>query len=186
MERDDIAELLGRVALHDRAAFSLIYKRYAAKLFAICIRILKDRNDAEEALQDVFVKVWQKAGSYTGDGANASAWLAAVARYHCIDRLRARKPRGDRLDAAAELPDLGLDPESHAVLRSEGARIDSCLEALDPDRAKAVRQAYVDGMSYQELAESFAVPLNTMRTWLRRSLLKLRECMDGNARPEQG
>ncbi|WP_159946183.1 sigma-70 family RNA polymerase sigma factor [Rhizobium sp. 18065] len=186
MESDDIAELLGRVALRDRAAFSLIYQRCSAKLFAICIRILKDRNDAEEALQDIFVKIWQKAGSYAGDGGNAFAWIAAIARYHCIDRLRQRKPSTEELDVAAELPDLGPDPERRAILRSEGARIDSCLEALDPDRAQAVRQAYVEGMTYQELAERFAVPLNTMRTWLRRSLLKLRECMDGNARPEQG
>jgi RNA polymerase sigma-70 factor, ECF subfamily len=188
MEREDIADLLGRVALRDRAAFSLIYQRCSAKLFAICIRILKDRNDAEEAMQDIFVKIWQKAGSYAGngDGANAFAWIAAIARYHCIDRLRQRKPPTEELDVVAELPDLGPDPERHAILRSEGARIDSCLEALDPDRAQAVRQAYVEGMSYQELAERFAVPLNTMRTWLRRSLLKLRECMDGNARPEQG
>ena len=92
MERDDIGGLLARVALRDRSAFSLLYGRISAKLFAICIRMLKDRGEAEEALQDVFVKIWHKAGSYTGDGGNAYPWLCAIVRYHCIDRLRARRP----------------------------------------------------------------------------------------------
>lgn len=186
MERDDIGELLSRVALRDRAAFSLIYQKVSPKLFAICLRMLKDRGDAEEALQDVFVRIWDKAGSYTGDGLNAYGWLCAITRYRCIDRLRARRPESEDLDAVEDLADLGPDPEQTAMLRSEGARIDTCMEALDPDRARAVRQAYVEGLSYQELAETYAVPLNTMRTWLRRSLLKLRECMDEHARPEQG
>lgn len=186
MERDDIGELLARVALRDRAAFSLIYQKVSPKLFAICLRMLKDRGDAEEALQDVFVKIWNKAGSYTGDGLNAYGWLCAITRYRCIDRLRARRPESADLNEAEDLADLGPDPEQTAMLHSEGARIDTCMEALDPDRARAVRQAYVEGLSYQELAETYAVPLNTMRTWLRRSLLKLRECMDEHARPEQG
>jgi RNA polymerase sigma-70 factor, ECF subfamily len=186
MERDDIGELLARVALRDRAAFSRIYQLLSPKLFAICLRMLKDRGDAEEALQDVFVRIWDKAGSYTGDGLNAYGWLCAITRYRCIDRIRARRPENEDLDAAEELADLGPDPEQTAMLRSEGARIDTCMEALDPDRARAVRQAYVEGLSYQELAETYAIPLNTMRTWLRRSLLKLRECMDEHARPEQG
>lgn len=181
MERDDIGGLLARVALRDRSAFSLLYGRVSAKLFAICIRMLKDRGEAEEALQDVFVKIWHKAGSYTGEGDNAYPWLCAIVRYHCIDRLRARRPQGEDIEAAIDLADLAPDPEQHAMLRSEGGRIDTCLEALDPDRALAVRQAYVEGLSYQELADHFAVPLNTMRTWLRRSLLKLRECMDEHA-----
>lgn len=186
MERDDIGELLARVALRDRSAFSRLYQKLAPKLFAICLRMLKDRGDAEEALQDVFVRIWDKAGSYSGDGMNAYGWLCAITRYRCIDRLRARRPESEDLEAAEELADLGPDPEHTAMLRSEGARIDTCMEALDPDRARAVRQAYVEGLSYQELADTFAVPLNTMRTWLRRSLLKLRECMDEHARPEQG
>ncbi|THV23901.1 sigma-70 family RNA polymerase sigma factor [Peteryoungia ipomoeae] len=178
MVRDEISGLLARVALKDRAAFSLLYRHISAKLFAICLRMLKDRGEAEEALQDVFVKIWHKAGSYTGEGGQAYPWLCAIARYHCIDRLRARRPQTEDIEAAFDIADLAPDPEETAVLRSEGGRIDSCLETLDPDRAQAVRRAYVEGVSYQELAEHFAVPLNTMRTWLRRSLLKLRECMD--------
>lgn len=185
MTSDDLSSLLFRVSLKDRAAFSLLYARTAPKLFAICLRILKDRADAEEALQDIFVKIWQRAESFAGSGRGSEGWLAAVARYHCIDRIRTRRPAAVDLDAAVDVADEADDPERTAVLRSEGKRIDTCLQALDPDRARAVRHAYVEGLSYQELADRFAVPLNTMRTWLRRSLLRLRECMDADARPEQ-
>ena len=113
-------------------------------------------------------------------------WLAAITRYHCIDRLRVRRPPAEELETVVDLADSAADPEQSALLRSEGRRIDTCLQELDPDWARAVRHAYVEGLSYQELADRFAVPLNTMRTWLRRSLLKLRECMDDDARPEQG
>ncbi|MBW8447068.1 MAG: sigma-70 family RNA polymerase sigma factor [Arenimonas sp.] len=164
----------------------MLYSRSSPKLFAICLRILRDRADAEEALQDVFVKIWQRAESFAASGNGAMGWLAAIARYHCIDRLRVRRPPAEELETAVGLADSAADPEQSAVWRSEGKRIDTCLQALDPDRARAVRHAYVEGLSYQELADRFAVPLNTMRTWLRRSLLKLRECMDDDARPEQG
>jgi RNA polymerase sigma-70 factor (ECF subfamily) len=186
MPSDEIAVLLSRVALKDRSAFSVLYNRSSPKLFAICLRILRDRADAEEALQDVFVKIWQRSESFASSGNGAMGWLAAIARYHCIDRLRVRRPPAEELETVIDLADSAADPEQSAVLRSEGKRIDTCLQALDPDRARAVRHAYVEGLSYQELADRFAVPLNTMRTWLRRSLLKLRVCMDDDARPEQG
>ncbi len=186
MPNDEIAVLLSRVALKDRAAFSILYSLSSPKLFAICLRILRDRADAEEALQDIFVKVWQRAETFSSSGNGAMGWLAAIARYHCIDRLRARRPTTEELETVLELADRAANPEQSAVLLSEGKRIDTCLQALDPDCASAVRHAYVEGLSYQELADRFSVPLNTMRTWLRRSLLKLRECMDDHAGPEQG
>ncbi|MFS4439534.1 sigma-70 family RNA polymerase sigma factor [Paracoccaceae bacterium GXU_MW_L88] len=172
-----MTDLLGRVALRDRRAFEELYQQAAPKLFAICLRILKDKAEAEDALQEVFIKIWHSADRYLPDTASPQAWLNTVARNHAIDRLRARKPGGGDLDVAEVLPDGGLTPEESAVLRSEGRRIDQCLEELDQSRADAVRLAYVEGESYIELAERFSVPLNTMRSWLRRSLLKLRECL---------
>ena len=178
MSSDELAVLLSRVALKDRAAFARLYSTTSSKLFAICIRILRDRSDAEEALQEIFIRIWQRADSFASDGNRPMAWLATIARYYCIDRIRAKKPQGVELDEAEDVADLAPDPEQHAVLSGEGKRIDSCMEELDSPRAAAVRHAYVEGLSYQELAEQFGVPLNTMRTWLRRSLLKLRECLD--------
>jgi RNA polymerase sigma-70 factor (ECF subfamily) len=175
---DDVAVLISRVALREQSAFSELYNKTSPKLFGVCLRILKDRTDAEEVLQEVFVKIWQRADRYVVSDNPAMPWLMAIARNQSIDATRARKPVADEIDSAYDLADRQPDPESQAVNKGEGRRIDSCMEELEADRAKAVRGAYVEGLSYQELADQFAVPLNTMRTWLRRSLLRLRECMD--------
>ncbi|MBX4914496.1 sigma-70 family RNA polymerase sigma factor [Rhizobium bangladeshense] len=178
MQGDETKDLIGRIALGDRPAFAALYNQTAPKLFAICLRILRDRAEAEEALQEVYISIWQRARSFQATSGSSSAWLAAVARNRSIDLLRARKPVADELDSAYDLADSEPDPERQAVTTDEGRRIDTCMEELEADRAVAVKRAYVEGLSYLELADQFGVPLNTMRTWLRRSLLKLRECME--------
>ncbi|ABC89251.1 RNA polymerase sigma factor protein, ECF family [Rhizobium etli CFN 42] len=139
---------------------------------------MNDRTEAEEALQEVYISIWQRARSFQAASGSSSAWLSAIARNRSIDLLRARKPVADELDSAYDLADAAPDPERQAVTKDDGRRIDTCMEELEADRAVAVKRAYVEGLSYQELADQFGVPLNTMRTWLRRSLLKLRECME--------
>lgn len=179
MAGEDLAGIISRVSLGDRAAFSALYSATSPKLFSVCLRILKDRTDAEDALQDIFVKIWHRADRFAASGINPLGWLMAIARNHSIDLLRARKPVASNIDEEGwDIADSGADPEQAAVLKGEGKRIDTCMEELESDRAGAVRSAYVEGLSYQELADRHAVPLNTMRTWLRRSLLKLRECLD--------
>jgi RNA polymerase sigma-70 factor (ECF subfamily) len=173
----EVAELISRCALRDRAAFRLLYDRTSAKLFGVVLRILKDRSEAEEAVQEVYVKIWQRADRYVAGDTSPISWLVAVARNHALDILRARRPRADDIDVALEIPDAGPSPERATADSQERGRIERCLGTLEPDRAEAVRGAYLDGYSYDELAQRYAVPLNTMRTWLRRSLLKLRECL---------
>jgi len=173
----DITDLLARVALRDRAAFSLLYQRTSAKLFGVALRILKDRTDAEEALQEVYVKIWQRADRYQQSAFSPISWLVAIARNHALDILRARRPMADDIDAALDIADGLPNPEQATVANAERGQIDGCLDQLEADKAEAVRGAYLDGYAYQELAERFDVPLNTMRTWLRRSLLKLKECL---------
>jgi len=174
----EIDDLIARTALRDRAAFRDLYQRTSAKLFGVTLRILKDRSEAEEALQEVYVKVWQRADRYAAGAYSPISWLVAIARNHSLDVLRARKPVADDIDdATLEIADGSPDPEAAAIGRSERGRIDDCLAGLEDDKAEAVRGAYLDGFSYEELATRFSVPLNTMRTWLRRSLIKLRECL---------
>ena len=173
----DIADLIARCALRDRGAFHDLYGRTSAKLYGVTLRILKDRSEAEEALQEVYVKIWQRADRYVPGGYSPISWLVAVARNHALDVLRARKPQSDDIDMALDLADAGPNPEQAAVDSGERSRIDNCLGQLDVEKADAVRGAYLDGFSYEELATRHKVPLNTMRTWLRRSLMKLRECL---------
>ncbi|MCO6185578.1 sigma-70 family RNA polymerase sigma factor [Rhizobium sp. L1K21] len=177
MSDQDLAGLMSRVALGDRGAFGKLYSATSPKLFAVCMRMMRDRHEAEEALQEIFIRVWQKARQQVSGSSPPEAWLVTVARNHCIDRLRAKKPFAVPVDEAFDLADDAPGPEKLAERRSEAGRIETCMEELDFDRAEAVRGAYLDGLSYQELADKYSVPLNTMRTWLRRSLLRLRDCL---------
>ncbi|MCA1335277.1 sigma-70 family RNA polymerase sigma factor [Pseudooceanicola marinus] len=174
---EDIEELIGQVAEGDRAAFQRLYALTSAKLFGVSLRILGRRAEAEEALQDSFVKIWRHADRYRATGYSPMTWLITIARNTAIDRLRARRARGEDLSEAEDLASSAPGPEAQAIASDERARLTACLEELEPDRAEAVRGAYLMGHSYKELAEAHEVPLNTMRTWLRRSLLKLKECL---------
>lgn len=178
MTPPDISKLIVRTSMKDRAAFDVLYRQTSAKLFGVCLRVLNDRADAEEALQEVYVKIWTKADRFAVSELSPISWLVAVARNHSIDRIRQRKRPMADIDEAVEIADPTPGPEALAVAGGERERIDFCLDELEADRAAAVRGAYIAGDSYAELAERYAVPLNTMRTWLRRSLLKLRECLE--------
>lgn len=178
MAAEDIAKLIVRVSLRERAAFDLLYRQTSAKLFGVCLRVLRDRAEAEEALQEVYVKIWTKADRFVVSELSPISWLVAIARNHAIDRLRQRRRPTVDIDVAADVADPAPDPEARALAGGERERVRACLEELDQDRAEAVRGAYLRGESYAELAERHKVPLNTMRTWLRRSLLKLRDCLE--------
>ena len=155
----DIADLIARTALRDRAAFRDLYGRTSAKLFGVALRILRNRGEAEEALQEIYVKIWQRADRYAAGRYSPISWLVAIARNHCLDLLRARRPLADDIDVALDIADDGPDPEQAAIGRGERGRIDRCLGELEGDRAEAVRGAYLDGFSYEELATRFDVPL---------------------------
>lgn len=174
---EDIEALIARVAIGDRSAFRALYEAVSGKLFAICLRILKDRARAEDALQETFVKVWVHSGRYRPGGARPMTWLITIARNAAIDIHRGRRdePGGD--EAARTLASPGLTPEVAAIAGSETRRILACLGELPEDRRAAVRGAYLLGESYADLSRRHGVPLNTVRSWLRRSLIALRECL---------
>lgn len=177
---DPVAEMVVRVAAQDRAAFRDLYSATAPKLLGVTLRILGTRSEAEDALQEVFTRVWLRAGRFDPEKGRGMTWLIAIARNHAIDRLRSRPPAsaGDSGDEIDAVPDSSVSAEGRLIAMGEAGRMRDCFATLEPDRADAVRGAYLDGLSYVDLAARHAVPLNTMRTWLRRSLLKLRECLD--------
>lgn len=176
--RDRISDLIRRVALRDRVAFDLLYSATSAKLFGTCLRVLKDRAEAEEVVQEVFVKIWLRADRFAVTGQSPMSWLIAVARHQAIDRLRARREASGGIDdAALDIRDPAPGPEARAIAAGERRQLDGCLAELEAARADAVRSAYLEGDSYADLAARHDVPLNTMRTWLRRSLTRLKECL---------
>lgn len=172
MNPEAITQLIVRTSVKDRAAFDLLYKATSAKLYGVCLRVLNDRADAEEALQEVYIKIWNRSDRFAVSELSPMSWLIAIARNQAIDRIRQRRQHTVEIDAAAGVP----DPSSRSP--SEARQLQKCLEELEADRADAVRSAYIRGDSYAELAERYSVPLNTMRTWLRRSLIKLKNCLE--------
>ena len=129
-------------------------------------------------MQEVYTRVWLRAGRFDAAKGAGMTWLVALARNHAIDRIRSRKPEQSDDGEAELVVDSAPRAETRLIAAGEARRVSECFNTLEPDRAEAVRGAYLSGLSYQDLAERYAVPINTMRTWLRRSLLKLKECLD--------
>jgi RNA polymerase sigma-70 factor, ECF subfamily len=177
MSPDDVSGLISRTALKDRAAFRALYSATSAKLFGVCLRVLKDKTEAEDVLQEIYVRIWLNADRYQVSEYSPITWLVAIARNLCIDRLRARRPASREISEAEDIADQSATPEQAAELKGEAGRLSLCLDQLSPERAMAVKAAYMEGYSYQDLALRLDQPLNTVRTWLRRSLISLRECL---------
>lgn len=175
---DPVGNLLIKIAAQDRAAFRQVYSVTASKLLGVLLRILGNRAEAEDALQEVFTRVWLRSGRFDQSKGQGMTWLIAIARNHAIDRIRARRDSFTEDGEMESVADLTPRAETQMIARGEVRRINQCFDTLEPDRAMALRGAYLSGHSYQDLAIQFDVPLNTMRTWLRRSLQRLKECME--------
>ncbi|HLH98472.1 MAG TPA: sigma-70 family RNA polymerase sigma factor [Xanthobacteraceae bacterium] len=178
--RSQLVAALARVAGGDRAALQIVYRDTSAKLFGVCLRILNDKNEAEEVLQEVYLTVWRKASSFDPARASPITWLVAIARNRSIDRLRAALGgrRMEPIEAAAEVGDPSPAAVDLVEAAQESTRLDLCLEQLEARQAMAIRSAFLDGNTYEELALRMRVPLGTMKSWIRRGLMKLRDCLE--------
>ena len=178
--RGQLVAAMARVARGDRDALQLIYRDTSAKLFGVCLRILRDRGEAEDVLQDVYMTVWRRAETFDPDRASPITWLVTIARNRSIDRLRssANARRTEPIDGAFEVSDGA--PGALAELESgqEHRRLMDCLGELEPRHAGAIRSAFLDGATYDELARRMDIPLGTMKSWIRRSLARLKDCLE--------
>jgi RNA polymerase sigma-70 factor (ECF subfamily) len=178
--RRQLAAAINRVAAGDKAALRLVYSETSAKLFGVCLRILRERSEAEDVLQEVYLTVWRKAASFEESVASPITWLVAIARNRSIDRLRASGASRVTLpiEAAAEVPDASLSAVERLEIDEDQARLRDCLRELEERQSAAIRAAFLDGFTYDELAAKASVPLGTMKSWIRRGLMKLRECFE--------
>ena len=178
--RNLLTSALGQIASGDRAALQTVYRLTSAKLFGVCLRILSDRSEAEDVLQEVYLTVWNKAGAFDPARASPMTWLIAIARNKTIDRLRsgAHRRRMDPIDAAHDIADGA--PRADAMLEAgeSNAKLRSCMGALEQNEQTALRGAFFDGHTYEEMAERMGVPPGTMKSWIRRALMKLKTCLE--------
>lgn len=185
----DLAPLLARTALGDRAAFEALYRASSRHLFGAILRIQPDRTQAEELLQDVYIKVWHHAGAFETGRAQPMAWLASIARHAAIDSLRRARARvqtvstsladdeDDTPDLLARLPDPAPGPLALLQDAAEQRQVRHCVGELSAEQQQCVALAYYQGLSHSELAEHLAQPLGTVKGWLRRALQSLKACL---------
>lgn len=179
-ETDRIETLLGRCALRDERALGELYELVSRQLFGVLLRILKQRALAEEALQDVMVKVWQRADQYVAYRGRAMAWLSSIARYRAIDLLRSQRAHTSIDDAPAEaLADESGDDFAEATT-SQRLRnaLGDCLGRLNAEQQRCISLAYVDGYSQDQIATAIGSPLGTVKSWMRRGLASLKRCLE--------
>ena len=177
----DLAEMLAKVSQGDRAAFEALYQATSAKLFGFALRVLANRDLAEEALQDAFVKVWHSADTYSQEKAAVMTWMTTIVRNRCIDLLRA-KPQEQSLNEDESFDDWASDdlgPMEQAASMSETKALMQCLKQLAPLQRQAFVLSYFKGLAHDELATRLVQPLGTVKTWLRRGLETLKNCMGG-------
>ena len=178
--RSQLASALARVAGGDRAALQSVYRNTSAKLFGVCLRILNDRSEAEDVLQEVYLTVWRKAATFDPARASPITWLVAIARNRSIDRLRSVAGRGrmEPIESAEDVRDPAPPALELVQAAQQSTRLATCLGELEERQSIAIRTAFIEGNTYEELAERMRVPLGTMKSWIRRGLLKLKDCLE--------
>lgn len=177
-----LTEALVATGREDRAAFRDVYTLTSAKLFGVVLRICGERQAAEDVLHEVYLTIWKRAGGYEPGRASPISWLATIARNRAIDWRRAQGVRRTgRLEEASEIADDTVSADE-AMLGDEADRaLHLCLDALEERQRLAIRTAFFDGITYAELAERQSVPLGTMKSWVRRGLARLKDCLDADA-----
>jgi RNA polymerase sigma-70 factor (ECF subfamily) len=180
VEGDPLARALSRVALGDRNAFEAVYRQASGRVFAICLRVLSDRAEAEDVMQEVFTTVWHKAAQFDAARASAITWLGMIARNRAIDRLRSAPSFANLapIELADGIADDSPTPVAVAERSAEGAALEECMQQLDGRRRSLIRVAFFEGATYEELAARVGSPLGSVKSWIRRGLQQLKACLE--------
>jgi RNA polymerase sigma factor (sigma-70 family) len=187
----EAAALLARTALGDRAAFARLYERTSGQLFAVVLRIQRDRALAEDLLQEIYVNVWKAAGGFDATRSQPLTWLTSIARNRAIDSLRRTQTQpmllsttrddadeDDGPDAVERHADAGPGPLELLDAACDARELHRCLDGLAPSQRQSVALAFYDGLSHAEVAAHLQEPLGTVKSWLRRALMALKSCLD--------
>jgi RNA polymerase sigma-70 factor (ECF subfamily) len=177
-----LADLLRLTSAADRVAFATLYEKTAAKLFGIVRRICISDETAQEALQETYLLIWRNAGSFDPRIASPITWMARIARNKAIDIRRLQSERISALGVQLDLEAPSPEADAHAVAEKNEAlrRLMECLSGLPKDRREMILLAYYNGLTREEIGGRFDRPTNTVKTLIRRSLLRLKECLDGH------
>jgi RNA polymerase sigma-70 factor (ECF subfamily) len=177
--------LLAECARGNRAAFADLYRATSGMLFALAVRLLKRRHQAEEVLQDCYLTIWNSAGTYSRALSAPMTWMIAIVRNRCLDHLRRAKvevtllPSDDGEDPLEEAASDEPSTLERLCAVADAQWVARCLAKLEPEQRQAIALAFYDGLSRWELAERLGRPVGTVKTWIRRGLRRLRACLEG-------
>jgi RNA polymerase sigma-70 factor (ECF subfamily) len=177
------AELVRRMSRGDKSACAALYDRFSRPLYSLALRILNDKSEAEDVVQEVFLTLWEKAGAFEADRGSAFGWAVTLTRNRAIDRLRTRRRRSTLLSESfvEDLPggQSAIDPDSadDLMFKEKSVAVRAALASLPPDQLRAVELAYFSGLTQQEIASRLSEPLGTVKARIRRGLIKLRDTL---------
>lgn len=178
-DTDRLGTLLVDAASGSRSAFRDVYQATAPQLFGIALRILRRRDAAEEVLQEAYVSIWQHAGDYRRERGSPIAWMGTIVRNRALDRIR--RERGtvalDDVPGHEDWHDPDPQPDEATAASQEARRLAACLDALDEKLRRAIVLAYREGLTHEEIARRLPAPLGTVKTWIRRGLMQLKDCL---------
>ena len=168
------AALLAKVEQGDAQAMASLFDRYSGIVYSVALRVLKDTGQAEDVMQEIFIQIWKKPGTFVSGRGSLGAWLVVVARNRAIDSLRRRRPTDSVEDVAlASSTDLASEAERNTLME----RVRIFLHQLPPEQRRSVEMSYFEGMSHSEIAERTGDPLGTVKTRIRLALITLRKAM---------
>lgn len=182
-DQDELVQWLSETSAGSQSAFKNLYDATSPQLYSLLLRMLRNPDSAQDVLQDAYVKIWHKAASYAPERGAPLTWLLTIARYSALDRLRKRRPEvtlPDDPDLEARLleDEEGRNPsDANEELQKLGA-VQNCLNTLKPTQQNSVLLAYYEGLTHEELSERLGAPLGTVKSWVRRGLARLRECLN--------
>jgi RNA polymerase sigma-70 factor, ECF subfamily len=190
----ELSQLLARAGLGDRAAFATLYERTSSHLLAVVLRINRDRAQAEDVLQEVYVNVWRAAQSFDAAQSQPLTWLTSIARNRAIDSLRRSQtqpqlrsnisgtdPDEEESNVYDSVADDSPGPLDLLSRAADARSLHGCMEGLNASQRQSVALAFFDGLSHGEVAEQMRQPLGTVKSWVRRALLSLKSCLEAAA-----
>jgi len=187
-DRDDVERLLSRIALRDAGALKALYHQVAGRLLAVAFKVVQDRALAEDVLQEVFLTVWNQSAQRLAGQSLTLAWLSVVTRNRAIDALRKKKPEtplhwhdDNGQEHVHDMPDASGSPMEQLLAHEDGWRLGQCLGGLEGEPRQAVLLAFYEGLTHMEIAHRMHRPLGTVKAWTRRSLLRLKGCLEASA-----
>lgn len=180
IEPEQLEKLLARCALQDQVAFTQLYQAVSSKLNGIAYRILNSVDSANEVLQEAFIQIWHNANEYRPDKAQPMTWMASIVRYRAYDRIKFEKRRIEGAQFRADLESVDLiasNSQDESSIFELDQQLTNCLSGLEAKQQESILMAYYYGFSREDISEHFNTPLNTIKSWLRRGLERLKLCL---------